>query len=292
MQARRTAPRSRRSLGGGKQIIETTRETPGRTTSAGAADHHHPRSNAPIRAGDHLPKKTFLRHLCGRLQNPIIRAGVSPSWKRTISLPAARKRAYFLSLSKSDELDAGGADRSKTWSRSSGRTASCPTGPSGLDRRRWSRSARCNKNTRPRVILGTFCAKNTVTRTSLQPSLPGRAWAFQPMLNSPKGWTMDEEPRLPADPRTPGHLSPGSMSTGKKAGMLRGPEWRNTPSPFKEGRITAAGFMRNRTRIFIALSPNAPQTASPAARFLAYHQIALATQKVRRLPDFRLPAIA
>lgn len=113
--------------------------------------------------------------------------------------------------------------------------------------------------------------------------LPGRAWAFQPMLDSPIAVEESFSFRLSLEPQA--ILAPGFTIDAKKAGFLR----MQTEELLKleERRITALSFRRIDTEFHIFVAECSGNRFLKGA-LVAHHRLRRVTQKDMSTPDFRL----
>ena len=113
--------------------------------------------------------------------------------------------------------------------------------------------------------------------------LPGRAWAFQPILDSPKAIDESLDMRLTLEPQA--ILTRGFTLDPSRAGVLR--SRMEDLLQTHEGRITAAGFLRVDTE-FHSLIAEGCQNRFLRGTLLTHHRLRRATQKDISIPDFRL----
>jgi DNA-binding GntR family transcriptional regulator len=113
--------------------------------------------------------------------------------------------------------------------------------------------------------------------------LPGRAWAFQPMLDSPQAIDQSFALRLILEPQS--ILAQGFDLDTKRVAVLR----RKMDDFLKDagGRMTAAGFRRLDIE-FHCLIAEACGNHFIRGALLAHHKLRSATQKDTSIPDFRL----
>lgn len=126
-------------------------------------------------------------------------------------------------------------------------------------------------------------ALKVLSSDGLVAQLPGRAWAFQPMLDSP--WAIDESfaMRLLLEPQA--ILAPGFVLDTKRVALLR--KQMDELSQVTGGRMTAAGFRRLDID-FHSLIAECSGNRFIRGTLLAHHKLRSATQKDTSLPEFRL----
>ena len=126
-------------------------------------------------------------------------------------------------------------------------------------------------------------ALKVLSSDGLVAQLPGRAWAFQPMLDSP--WAIDESfaMRLLLEPQA--ILAPGFVLDTKRVALLR--KQMDELSNPSGGRMTAAGFRRLDLE-FHCLIAECCGNRFIRGTLLAHHKLRSATQKDTSLPEFRL----
>lgn len=229
-----------------------------------------------MKTGDHLPEKTFS-DVCGVSRTPI-RAAFRLLEENNI-LYHREEEGYFLALSEPEALAQAARALEGMEHSLANRILSDRAERRIGDVQSVSALARKYNASRHSVLF----ALKILSQDGITTQLPGRAWAFQPMLDSPKALDESFAFRLILEPQA--ILAPGFAVDSKKAGMLRGQmqDFLN----IKEGRITAAGFMRIDTEFHCFI---AECSANRFARgtLLAHHRLRRATQKDSSLPDFRL----
>ncbi|MEP3437149.1 MAG: GntR family transcriptional regulator [Hoeflea sp.] len=229
-----------------------------------------------MKAGDHLPEKLFSDS-CGVSRTPI-RAAFRVLEENNI-LYRREEEGYFLAISESDELLRAAQTLEGMGQTLADRILSDRAERRIGDVQSVSALARKYNASRHSVLF----ALKILSQDGVATQLPGRSWAFQPMLDSPKAMDESLAFRLILEPQA--ILAPGFAVDSKKAGILRG-RMEDFLS-IREGRITAAGFTRLDTEFHCFI---AECSANRFARgtLLAHHRLRRATQKDTSVPDFRL----
>ncbi len=113
--------------------------------------------------------------------------------------------------------------------------------------------------------------------------LPGRSWAFQPILDTPKAIEESLSFRLFLEPQA--IEAPGFALEAKKAGLLR--SQMQAALEMAEGRIGSGSFMRLDCE-FHGLIAECSGNRFARGVLMAHHNLRRATQKDTSIPDFRL----
>ncbi|MEM5470956.1 GntR family transcriptional regulator [Hoeflea sp. AS60] len=229
-----------------------------------------------MKAGDHLPEKLFSDD-CGVSRTPI-RSAFRLLEENNI-LYRREEEGYFLAISESDELLQAAQALEGMEQTLADRILSDRAERRIGDVQSVSALARKYNASRHSVLF----ALKILSQDGVATQLPGRSWAFQPMLDSPKAMDESLAFRLILEPQA--ILAPGFAVDSKKAGILRGR--MEDFLTIREGRITTAGFMRIDTEFHCFI---AECSANRFARgtLLAHHRLRRATQKDTSVPDFRL----
>lgn len=126
-------------------------------------------------------------------------------------------------------------------------------------------------------------ALKVLSKDGIVTQLPGRAWAFQPMVDSPNAIDESFDFRLMAEPQAV--LAPGFNIDSNRAGLLRN-QMENLLGS-NEDRITAAVFQRIDFE-FHSLIAEGSGNRFLRGTLLAHHRLRNATQKGGVIPRFRL----
>jgi DNA-binding GntR family transcriptional regulator len=126
-------------------------------------------------------------------------------------------------------------------------------------------------------------ALKVLSQDGIVTQLPGRAWAFQPLLDSPRAVDESLTFRMALEPDA--ILAPGFALDRKKSEVIRrrGLELLALP----EGRLSAAGFLRADCE-FHSFIADCSANRFARGSLLAHHRLRRATQKAMSLPEFRL----
>lgn len=226
--------------------------------------------------GDHLPEQTFS-DACEVSRTPI-RSAFKLLEEKEI-LVWREEEGYFLNVDTSEDLtevtqrleDLEDTLARRILSDRAERRIGDVQSVSALVRR-----YDVSRNT---VLL----ALKVLSRDGIVTQLPGRTWAFQPMLDTPQSVNESLNFRLAFEPRA--ILEPGFNIDLKRAGVIRKQmeELLNT----QNGRITAAGFLRIDTE-FHSFIAECSGNRFLRGSLLAHHKLRRTTIKDNSIPDFRL----
>jgi DNA-binding GntR family transcriptional regulator len=113
--------------------------------------------------------------------------------------------------------------------------------------------------------------------------LPGRAWAFQPILDTPNALNDSLAFRLTLEPFA--ITAPGFKMDSQKTGLIRqhAEEFLQRP----DGAMSAVAFMRLDCAFHSFIAESSGNRFARGA-LLAQHRLRLSTQKDHSIPDFRL----
>ena len=113
--------------------------------------------------------------------------------------------------------------------------------------------------------------------------LPGRAWAFQPILDTPNASKDSIEFRLSLEPQA--ITAPGFYMDSQKTGLLRQQMEEFLQRP--DGAMSAAAFLRLDCTFHSFIAESSGNRFTKGA-LLAHQRLRLSTQKDHSIPDFRL----
>lgn len=229
-----------------------------------------------MKPGSHLPEQAFSE-ACGVSRTPI-RAAFRVLEENEI-LKRREEEGYFLALGQADGL-AEAAQRLEDMEDSlANRILSDRATRRIGDIQSVSALVRRYGASRNSVLI----ALKILAKDGIVTQLPGRAWAFQPMLDSPKAVDESLDFRLTLEPQA--ILAPGFVMDDKKAGLLR--TRMQDYLRIQEGRITHSGFVRLDVEFHSFIAECSANRFARGA-LLAHHRLRRATQKDSALPDFRL----
>lgn len=113
--------------------------------------------------------------------------------------------------------------------------------------------------------------------------LPGRAWGFQPILDTPNAVADSLTFRLSLEPQA--ITAPGFAMDSQKAGMLR--EQSEDFLNRRDGGMSSATFLRLDCAFHTLIAESSGNRFVRGA-LLAHHRLRATTQKDHAIPDFRL----
>lgn len=229
-----------------------------------------------LKSGDHLPEQAFSA-ACGVSRTPI-RAAFKILEEKEI-LKWKEEEGYFLDADGAEEIAEAGRKLEALDNSLASRILSDRAERRISDVQSVSALVRRYGASRSTVLL----ALKILSRDGIVTQLPGRSWAFQPVLDSPNAVEESLTFRLTVEPQA--ILSPGFVLDPQRAGLIRAKtvELLN----LGEGRITAAAFHRIDTD-FHALIAECSGNRFISATLLAHQRLRQATQRDTQLPDFRL----
>lgn len=229
-----------------------------------------------LKPGDHLPEQSFSE-ACGVSRTPI-RSAFKILEENEI-LQWRQEEGYFLTqssakiandaLQKLEDAEYSLAHRilSDRTDRRIGEVQSI----SGLARR----------YAVPRNSV--LNALKVLSQDGIVTQLPGRAWAFQPMVDSPKSVDESFDFRLINEPQA--ILAPGFKLDTKRAGLLR--DQIEDVLNAGEARITTRAFQRIDIE-FHSLIADCSGNRFLRGALSAHHRLRKASQKHGAIPGFRL----
>ncbi|WP_282170907.1 FCD domain-containing protein [Ruegeria atlantica] len=229
-----------------------------------------------MKAGDHLPEQGFSA-ACGVSRTPIRSAfklleenGVL-SWKE--------EEGYFLAIQTREEQaeavrrleDLEDSLARRILSDRAERRIGEVQSASALVRR-----YKVSRNT----VLN---ALKILSRDDIVTQLPGRSWAFQPILDSPNSVEDSVAFRLTMEPQA--ILAPRFTMDFKRAGLLR--SQMEDILKLRNGSITCSGFRAIDTE-FHSFIAECSGNRFIRGSLLTHHRLRRTTQKDASIPDFRL----
>lgn len=229
-----------------------------------------------MKPGDHLPEQAFSE-VCGVSRTPI-RSAFKLLEEKSI-LHWRQEEGYFLSVAAGGQAARALRDLEEAEDSLAHRILSDRAERRIDEVQSVSALARRYGASRNAVLL----ALKILSQDGIVTQLPGRAWAFQPMIDSPKSIDESFDFRLTMEPQA--ILAPGFSLDIKRAGLLRtqAEEFLNAD----EERITHGGFRRidNEFHVLIA--------QCSANRFvrgglLVHHRLRKASRRGSSTPNFRL----
>lgn len=229
-----------------------------------------------MRTGDHLPEQS-LSDACGVSRTPIRSA--LKILEENEFIQWREEEGYFLAISQADEIAEAIRQLEELDDSLASRILSDRTERRIGDLQSVSALARRYSTTRSSVLN----ALKILSRDGIVTQLPGRSWAFQPMLDSPNAIEESLAMRLTTEPQA--ILAPGFALDSQRAGMLR--KQMEEMLQTGEGRIMATGFHRIDTE-FHSLIAECSGNRFLRGALLSHHRLRRATQKDRSIPDFRL----
>ena len=229
-----------------------------------------------LRAGDHLPEQVFS-DACAVSRTPIrsafklLESSQILEWKQ--------ERGYFLALDAPDAITAALSDLEGEEASLADRILADRANRRLSEIQSVSALARRYSASRSAVLF----ALKVLAREGIVTQLPGRAWAFQPMIDSPRALSESFEMRLSMEPLA--LTSPGFALDGKKAGILRAQ--MEDFLLLDEAAATSARFRRADNDFHMLLAE------SSANRFLratlmAHHRLRIASKTGGSIPAFRM----
>lgn len=229
-----------------------------------------------MKAGSHLPEQAFSE-ACGVSRTPIRSAFKILEENEILSW--RQEEGYFLNIGPSD----GAADALRRLENAEDslahRILQDRTERRLDDIQSVSALVRRYSTSRGSVLN----ALKVLSRDGIVTQLPGRSWAFQPMVDSPKAIDESLDFRLNTEPQA--ILTPGFHMDSNRAGLMR-----NQMIDFLNagvGDFKAAGFQ------VIDFEFHSLIAESSGNRFLrgslvAHHRLRRVTQKGTSIPSFRL----
>lgn len=229
-----------------------------------------------MKAGDHLPEQVFSA-ACGVSRTPIRSA--FKLLEENDFLSWREEEGFFLAIDTLEE-QAEAAQRLEGLEDSLARRILSDRAERRIgDVQSASALVRRYKVSRNTVLN----ALKILARDGIVTQLPGRSWAFQPILDSPKSVEDSIAFRLTMEPQA--ILAPGFSMDFKRAGLLRCQ--MEDVLKLREGHITFAGFQAIDTE-FHGFIAECSGNRFIRGSLLTHHRLRRTTQKDTSIPDFRL----
>ncbi len=229
-----------------------------------------------LREGDHLPETT-LSKACGVSRTPIRSALKILENKDIVS--RREEEGFFLKVrpeiamadaaSHLEDVEDSLADRILK-DRAERRITDVQSVSALVRRYNAPRSAVLN-------ALKILNADGVVTQ------LPGRAWGFQPILDTPNALADSLAFRLTLEPQA--ITAPGFAMDSQKAGMMR--QQMEDFLGRQDGGLSSAAFLRLDCAFHSLIADSSGNRFNRGA-LLAHHRLRSTTQKDQSIPDFRL----
>ena len=226
--------------------------------------------------GDHLPEKA-LSEACGVSRTPI-RSAFKILESKSI-LEWRQEQGYFLALDVPDVISEALSELEAAEDSLAGRILADRAERRIGEVQSVSALARRYDASRNSVLLSLKVLANDGFVTQL----PGRAWAFQPMIDSPKSAGESFEMRLLLEPLA--LVSPGFLLDSKPVGLLR-----NQMTEFlklDETRTSGANFQRLDIDFHNLIADGSGNRFVRSA-LLAHHRLRHASRKGKTIPAFRM----
>lgn len=229
-----------------------------------------------LTAGDHLPEQA-LSEACGVSRTPI-RAAFKILEERDI-LEWRAEEGYFLAVTSAEEVsttiqaleESEHSVAHQILSDRAERRIGAVQSVSALARRYKA----------PRTAV--LNALTVLSRDGIVRQLPGRAWAFQPMVDSANALEDSFDFRIATEPQA--ILAPDFVLDDKRAALLR--EQMNGFLNAEAGPATPVGFRRLDVE-FHTLIAECSSNRFLRDSLIAHHRLRKASQKLAASPEFRL----
>jgi len=229
-----------------------------------------------LRTGDHLAEQA-LSTACGVSRTPI-RSALKILEENEIAT-RQEKRGFFLRVDPGEGLTGGGAPLEEVEDTLAARILKDRAERRISDLQ--SVSALGRRYAAPRSAVLT--ALKILSSDGLVTQLPGRAWAFQPMLDTPNAQSDSLAFRLAVEPQA--ILAPNFAMDGQRAGLMRDQMAELGARP--EGRIGQTIFHQLDCDFHTFIAESAGNRFVRSA-LLAHQKLRGATQTDQALPDFRM----
>lgn len=229
-----------------------------------------------MKPGDHLPEQAFSE-ACGVSRTPI-RSAFKLLEENEI-LHWQQEEGYFLSINSAEQAAEALQRLEEAENSLAQRILSDRTQRRIGDIQSVSALVRRYNTSRNTVLI----ALKILSKDGIVTQLPGRAWAFQPMVDSPNAIDESFDFRLKTEPQA--ILAPGFTMDINRAALLR-----NQMDDFltvENDRITTAGFQRIDFE-FHSLIAECSGNRFVRGNLLAHHRLRKVSQKGSSMPNFRL----
>ena len=229
-----------------------------------------------LRKGDHLPETT-LSNACGVSRTPI-RSALKILENNDIVVRRAEE-GYFLMVRPEVAMADGVAQLDEVEDSLANRILKDRAERRITDVQ--SVSALVRKYGAPRSAV--LNALKILSADGIVTQLPGRAWAFQPILDTPNALSDSLAFRLALEPQA--IIAPGFSMDSQKAGMMR-QQMADLMARSEDGMGSAA-FLRLDCAFHSLIAEGSGNRFLRGA-LLAHHRLRSSTQKDQTIPDFRL----
>ncbi|MGI3171126.1 FCD domain-containing protein [Pseudooceanicola sp. C21-150M6] len=229
-----------------------------------------------LSAGDHLPEQVFS-DACSVSRTPVRSA--FKLLETCNVLEWRQERGYFLALDAPDAITAALSELEGEEATLADRILADRTGRRLSEIQSVSALARRYSASRSAVLF----ALKVLSREGMVTQLPGRAWAFQPMIDSPRALSDSFEMRLAMEPLA--LTSPGFTLDGKKSGVLR--SQMEEFLLLDEAAATGARFRRTDNDFHMLLAESAANRFLRAT-LMAHHRLRMASKTGGTIPSFRM----
>ncbi|MCA0922331.1 GntR family transcriptional regulator [Pseudooceanicola nanhaiensis] len=226
--------------------------------------------------GDHLPEQSFSE-ACGVSRTPIRSAFKLLEEKGILSW--REEEGFFLELGRDDGLDEAAQELESLEDSLAHRILTDRAARRIDDLQSVSALARRYSTSRTSVLN----ALKILSRDGIVTQMPGRSWAFQPILDTPNAADESLQFRLQLEPQA--ILTPGFRLDAQKSGLLRGQMQDALQSA--AGSIGNAGFLRLDVEFHMLVAEGSANRFVRGA-LMAHQRLRKATQKDFSIPDFRL----
>ncbi|UWQ92417.1 GntR family transcriptional regulator [Rhodobacteraceae bacterium M382] len=229
-----------------------------------------------MRRGDHLPEQAFSE-ACGVSRTPIRSA--FKMLERNSVLEWRQEEGFFLAVDSADQASKALEAFEEAEDSLARRILSDRADRRIEDVQSVSALVRRYGVSRNSVLL----ALKILSQDGIVTQLPGRAWAFQPMIDSPKSVDESFDFRLSMEPQA--IMAPGFSLDIKRAGLLR----TQIDDFLRAGeeRLTTGGFRRIDTE-FHSLIAQSSGNRFVRGALLAHHRLRKASRRSTSMPSFRM----
>jgi DNA-binding GntR family transcriptional regulator len=226
--------------------------------------------------GDHLPEST-LSEACGVSRTPI-RSALKILENNNI-VKRRDEGGYFLHVPRENMTSEGLSNLEETEDSLAVRILSDRAERRITDLQSVSALVRRYEAPRSSVLN----ALKILSGDGLVVQLPGRAWAFQPILDTPNALKDSIDFRMSLEPQA--IIAPGFQMDSQKTGLLRQQLEEFSQRP--DGALSAVAFLRLDCAFHSFIAESSGNRFAKGA-LLAHQRLRLSTQKNHSIPDFRL----